>query len=153
LLVPRSFQKVGRLLAVAGSAAAVSGCASDVPTGGGNALLLASRITVQDLGVEPAQAVAGTSATIRFRLLRNVGGDAPIYWRATLVERPAGNGALSAVSGGPVRSGATIEIAYAASTPTTAFVTIVPASREAGPTGDGSGDWRSFTIDVLASRR
>ncbi len=108
---------------------------------------LPSRVSVEDLSVV-SSVVAGTTTTIRFRLVKDA-STAPLYWTAHFLEQPAGGGTLSAVSGGPVASGGSVEITYATKGATVAFVTLYPSSSASGPTGDGSGDLRSFTIQVL----
>ena len=100
--------------------------------------------------MQPAAPSSGSSAAIRFRLVRNNDDGSPIYWTAYFLERPAGGGTLSATSGGPVSSGAVVELVYKPAAPTTAAVTIYPASIPGRPNGDGSGDWRSFAIEVPA---
>jgi len=110
---------------------------------------LPSRIAVQDLSVVPSSVAAGTSARIRFRLFRTGGG--LIYWTSHFLETPARGGVLSVRSGGPVASGTEIEMVYTTKGPTVAFVTLYPASTPAAPTGDGSGDWQSFTIEVTSA--
>jgi len=125
-------------------------CSGQGPAGASQPFFNPDRITVQDLALEPRAPVPGAASPIRFRLVRTGGAGAPIYWTAYFLERPDAGGRLSAVSGGPVASGALVELAYVPAGATTAFVTLYPSSTPGTPTGDGTGDWRSFTIEVPA---
>jgi hypothetical protein len=119
-----------------------------VPTGSSQPFLYPLRITVQDLTVDPREVQAGMRSTIRFRLVRAGDDGSPIYWTAHLVERPPAGGVLSASSGGPVDSGGVVETVYETERATQAFVTLYPSSTPGMPTGDGSGDWKSFSVQV-----
>ena len=130
------------------AAAVLAGCAGAVPTGSSQPFLYPSRITVQDLDVVPDVVEAGMQGTIRFRVVRAGDDGSPIYWTAHLVERPPAGGRLAVASGGPVASGAAIETVYATAGATVAFITLYPSSTPGTPTGDGSGDWRSFSVQV-----
>jgi hypothetical protein len=130
------------------AAASLSACAGGVPTGSSQPFLYPLRITVQDLAVDPREVQAGMQSTIRFRLVRAGDDGSPIYWTAHLVERPPAGGALSASSGGPVDSGGVVETVYETDRATVAFVTLYPSSTPGMPTGDGSGDWKSFSVRV-----
>src|SRR5690242_4978927 len=94
------------------AAVALSHCKGALPTGARQPLFLPARITVQEVTVEPATVAPGTAAVIRFKLVRGSDDGSPIYWTSYLLERPAGTGALSAISGGPVASGNVVEIVY-----------------------------------------
>jgi hypothetical protein len=144
LKIPARFRNV--ILAVV--VGALAACSSQGPSGASQPFFNPDRITVQDLAVEPSPAAPGSPSQIRFRLVRTADPDAPIYWTAYFLERPDAGGRLSALSGGPVRSGAVVQLAYVPAAVTTAFVTVYPASAPGLATGDGSGDWRSFTIEV-----
>lgn len=125
------------------------GACSGVPSSGTNQpLFLLSRISVQDLAVVPGTGIPGATTHIRFRLVRSGDDGSPIYWTSYFMEAPARGGALSRSSGGPVASGSTVDIEYTPTGPTTAFLTVYPASKAGQKTGDGSGDWQSFTIPV-----
>ena len=129
----------------------MSACSAQLPTGAGQPFFNPDRITVQDLAVEPQPAVAGAPSRIRFRLVRTADAGTPIYWTAYVLERPDASGRLSTLSGGPVASGSIVELAYTAPRATTAFVTVYPSSTAGTPNGDGTGDWRSFSIEVAAA--
>jgi len=130
------------------AAAALSHCKGALPTGARQPLFLPSRITVQEVSVEPATVAPGAAAVIRFKLVRGSDDGSPIYWTSYLLERPGGGGALSATSGGPVASGGAVEIVYRPTEKTTAFLTLYPSSSPGTPTGDGTGDWEALTIPV-----
>jgi hypothetical protein len=108
-----------------------------------------ARITVRDFSADPAQATLGTPVHITFRLVREGGDTAPIYWTAHLVERPSEGGTLSRLSGGPLASGATVELDYQApDAATVAYLSIFPSSVSGTDTGDGTGDWLTMPITV-----
>jgi hypothetical protein len=130
------------------AAVAAEGCAQGVPTSPNQPFLYPSRITVEDLSVTPSAATAGSPAVIRFRLVRAGDDGSPVYWTAYLLERPSAGGALSTSAGGPVSSGAVLDLTYLPVGPTVAFITLYPSSTPGAATGDGSGDWRSFSIEV-----
>jgi hypothetical protein len=129
-------------------AGGATGCARGVPTSASQPFFYPSRITVQDLSVTPNVVAVGSPARIRFRLVRAGDDGSAIYWTAYLLERPSAGGALSATAGGPVASGDTLETVYTPAAPTVAFITLYPSSTPDKTTGDGSGDWRSFSIQV-----
>jgi hypothetical protein len=139
----RPFARIFTVLAALIAVACTSGMTSVGPT-----YFQPSRITVQDLIVEPAVGTAGQPVHIRFRLVRAGDDGAPIYWTSHLLERPAVGGALARLSGGPLRSGASIDLVYAPTEPTLAYVSIYPASTADAVIGDGSGDWVSLPISV-----
>jgi hypothetical protein len=138
-----------RLLTAAAVLACLVACSRSLPTGAAQPLFYLSRVTVQDLTVDPATATAGETTRIRFALVR-AGGDAgaPLYWTAYFMESPAAGGAVSLTSGGPVASGDPVEIVYTPKAATTALFTIYPSSSPNTKTGDGTGDWRSFAVTV-----
>jgi hypothetical protein len=141
-----------RRAAVLGLALALGACSGGGPTGARQPFFAFSRIHVQDLIVTPSPSVPGVPTRIRFRLVRSGDLEAPIYWASHLLERPAAGGSLSATSGGPIASGTEIALEYAVGTATTAVITLYPASIGGVATGDGSGDWRSFTVEVGTRR-
>ena len=143
-----SLRSRGVVVAAVSWLVGAGGCARGVPTSASQPFLYPSRITVQDLSITPRVAAAGSPALIQFRLVRTGDDGSPIYWTTHLLERPAAGGSLSSSSGGPVSSGDTLEIVYSAAGPTVAFITLYPSSTPGTTTGDGSGDWRSFSIQV-----
>lgn len=118
------------------------------PTSGPPTFFQPSRITVQELSVEPAAPVPGSLVRVRFQLVRAGDDGSPVYWTCHLVERPVAGGALSATSGGPSPSGSIVELTYLPAGRTAALLSIYPSSSPGTPIGDGSGDWRSITVDV-----
>jgi hypothetical protein len=135
-------------LGIAVIAAGLAACTGTVPTGTGRPLFFPSRISVQDLALLPETTTAGAATRIRFKLVRAGDDGEPIYWATHFLETPSAGGTLSAVSGGPVASGDVVEIVYRPAEATTAFVTLYPGSTPGLATGDGSGDWHSFAIEV-----
>ena len=131
------------VLTLVGSVACTSGTASLGPT-----YFQPARITVQDFSIQPAEPAAGVPVRIQFRLVRAGDDGSPIYWTSHLIERPDIGGTLSRFAGGPVSSGAPIEIVYTTGAPTLAYISIYPASIAGKETGDGSGDWMSMPIRV-----
>jgi len=101
---------------------------------------------VQDFRTTPADPAAGDTVRIQFRLVRAGDDGSPIYWTSHLLERPEIGGTLSSLAGGPVASGALVEMVYTATAPTVAYVSIYPASVPGAQIGDGSGDWISMPI-------
>jgi hypothetical protein len=134
-----------RALALAGlfSSACANGPASSAPT-----FFQPSRITVQELTVEPAVPRAGAPIVVRFRLVRAGDAGAPVYWTAHVLETPPAGGALTRSSGGPVASGEWAEVVYAPAGPTAAVLTLYPSSSPGTAIGDGTGDWRTVRIEV-----
>jgi hypothetical protein len=108
-----------------------------------------SRISVRDFVADPENPTPGTPVHVHFRLERDGNGTAPIYWTVHLVERPSEGGTLSRTSGGPVTSGATVDLDYhAPDAPTVAYLSIFPSSVAGTDTGDGTGDWLTMPITV-----
>lgn len=125
----------------------LGGCTTG-PLSGPPTFFQPSRITVQDLRLEPAAPSPGSPVRVSFRLVRAGDDGSPIYWTCHLVERPSAGGVLSALSGGPAASGGLVEITYLPAGPTAAILSVYPSSTPGTATGDGSGDWRSVTIEV-----
>jgi hypothetical protein len=137
-----------RVAAVAASALLAAACAAGVPTGASQPFFHPSRITVQDVKVTPDVAPVGASATIQFRLVRAADEGQPIFWTAHVLERPLAGGTLSALAGGPLKSGGGVDLVYTPAGPTQAVITIYPSSTSGTLTGDGSGDWRAISIEA-----
>jgi hypothetical protein len=137
-----------RRLLLFGLLLSAGACSSVPPSGTNQPLFLLSRISVQNLAVVPTTGVPGAPVDIRFSLVRSGDDGSPIYWTAYFMESPARGGALSRTSGGPLASGAVVDLIYTPADSTTAFVTIYPSSSPGQKNGDGSGDWQSFTIPV-----
>ena len=136
-----------RRAAVVAASLAVASCGGS-PVAPRLPLFSPSRIVVQEIVISPEVAASGAPVHIRFRLVRTSGGDEPIYWTSSLVERPRAGGVLEQGSGGPLLSGEAAEIVYRPAGATTAAITVFPASAEGRPLGDGSGDWSSVSIPV-----
>ena len=130
-----------------GRCVVLAGCTSG-PLSGPPTYFQPSRISVQDLRVDPAVPTPGSPARVTFRLVRAGDDGSPVYWTGHLVERPSAGGSLSALSGGPLPSGALVEVTYTPAGRTAAFLSIYPSSTPGTTIGDGSGDWRSLTVEV-----
>jgi hypothetical protein len=141
----RTLCRLSALLLACAAGACTNGNATLGPT-----YFQPARITVQDFALDPPNPAPGTPTHVRFRLVRDGGdGKAPIYWTAHLVERPSEGGTLSSASGGPLMSGATVDIDYRApDAPTVAYLSIFPSSVAGADTGDGTGDWLTMPITV-----